>query len=273
LSASAKGGVEGGVKYSRHEILSPIPEVDGREDVQALCDAWMERECRRRMSGREQTIGERWDLEVDRLLPLPESRFVAARTRRAKVSARAWVQDGTNFYSVPVEWVGRQLTLMLEAERVVVLGPGGGRAEHRRLYGRHEMSLELDHYLPLLRRKHRGLDRAVPMKRFLASEDPCWRVLLGALRRREGEVDGGKAFVDVLFLCREYGVTAVAGAVRRALRHPEVSLGLVRFFLWNEIEGCQEQRPAAIDYPGPVVRPASLADYAKLVTNSEVSRG
>jgi len=267
-----KGGVEGGVKYSRHEILSPIPEVDGRDDVQALCDAWMERELARTMRGREQTIGGLWALEVDRLLALPMSRFEAARTSSAKVSARSWIQTGTNFYSVPVEWVGREVTVALEAERVVVLGPASGRVEHRRLYGHHEMSLELDHYLPLLKRKHRGLDRAVPVRRFLAAEDPCWRALLGVLRRREGEVDGGKAFVDILFLCREYGVEAVTGAVCRALLHPETSLGLVRFHLWNEVEH-HEESPPAIDYPGPKVRGASPADYAELVASAEVCRG
>jgi len=161
------------VKYSRHEILSPIPEVDGRDDVQALCDAWMERELARTMRGREQTIGGLWALEVDRLLALPMSRFEAARTSSAKVSARSWIQTGTNFYSVPVEWVGREVTVALEAERVVVLGPASGRVEHRRLYGHHEMSLELDHYLPLLKRKHRGLDRAVPVRR-------SWRLRIPA---------------------------------------------------------------------------------------------
>jgi hypothetical protein len=182
------------------------------------------------------------------------------------------VQTGTNFYSVPVEWVGREVEVGTEAERVIVLGPGGERVEHRRLYGSGEMSLELDHYLPLLARKHRGLDRAVPVRRFLEREDPCWRVLLGELRRRDGEVDGSKAFVDVLFLCREYGVEAVTAAVREALRHSEVSLGVVRFHLWKAAEE-REPRPAAIDYPGPQVRPSSPADYADLLSSAEASRG
>ena len=267
-----KGGVEGEVKYSRHEILSPIPDVDGRDDVQALCGEWMERELSRTMRGREHTIGELWGLEQDRLMPLPPRRFAVAQPRTAKVSARSWIQLGTNFYSVPVEWSGRTLPLELEAERVTVLGPGGDRAEHRRLYGRHEMSLELDHYLPLLERKHRGLDRAVPVRRFLEGQDPSWRTLLGDLRRREGEVDGSKSFVAVLFLCREYGVDAVTGAVRAALRHPEVSLGLVRFNLWNASEE-REERPAVIDYPGPKVHQGSASDYAQLMGTGEVQRG
>jgi hypothetical protein len=232
----------------------------------------MQREWSRTVRGREQTIGERWALEAGRLLPLPASRFESAQWRTAKATPRSWVQVGTNFYSVPVEWVGREVALVLEAERVVVRGPGGVRVEHRRRYGRGEMSLELDHYLPLLARKHRGLDRAVPVRRFLDAEDPCWRVLLGELRRRDGEVDGSRSFVDVLLLCREHGVEAVTGAVRKALRYSEISLGLVRFHLWNAAEE-RTPRPAAIDYPGPRVWASSPADYAALLSSSEVCRG
>lgn len=53
-----KGGVEGAVKYSRHEILSPIPVLSSRPELQLLCDAFMERELLRRPVSREQTIGD-----------------------------------------------------------------------------------------------------------------------------------------------------------------------------------------------------------------------
>jgi hypothetical protein len=96
--------------------------------------------------------------------------------------------------------------------------------------------------------------------------------LLGDLRRREGEVDGSKSFVSVLLLCREYDVDAVTVAVREALRHPEVSLGLVRFCLWNASEE-REERPAVIDYPGPEVRQGSASDYAELMGSGDVQRG
>jgi len=267
-----KGGVEGEVKYSRHEILSPIPEVDGREELQGLCDEWMERDVTRCIRGRDQTIGEMWGLEAGLLIPLPACRFDPSRVSWAKVSNRSWVQLGTNFYSVPVEWVGREVSIKLDAEWLVVMGPRNERVEHRRLYGREQMSLELDHYLLLLERKHRGLDRAVPVRRFLEREDPCWRALLADLRRREGEVGGSKAFIEVLFLCREYDIAAVTDAVRDALRHEEVSVGLVRFHLWHEIEEKQE-RAEVIDYAGPEVTPGAVSDYAELMMSEEVGRG
>ena len=125
-----KGGVEGEVRYSRHEILTPIPTVKGREGLQVLCDEWMVRDAKRKIHGRTETIAEQWMPEVPKLLPLPAARFEAASSRVAKVSSRSWVQMGTNYYSVPVDWVGREVIVRMDAERIRLVGArrGSGRA-------------------------------------------------------------------------------------------------------------------------------------------------
>lgn len=267
-----KGGVEGAVKYSRHEILSPIPTVAGRAGLQQRCAAWMESELARVARSHERTIEARWQDEVEHLLRLPSSRFDPSLPRTAKVTPRSWISVGTNFYSVPVEWVGREVAVKLDAERVVILGPGGVRVEHARCWGMHRMVLELDHYLPLLRRKHRAIDLALPMRRFLGSSGGEWRALLAALRRDEGEIQGSQAFVDVLLLCRTYGTEAVRMAVEESLRHPNVTLGLVRFYIWQHRE--EEASPAAaLDYAGPAVRQGSPQDYAVLQSCMGASHG
>ncbi len=140
-----KGGVEAAVKYSRHEILSPIPEVDGRDDVQQLCAAWMSRESTRVIVGRKEPIGELLRQEAPLLLPLPPTRFDASSARRTRVTPRSWVQAGTNFYSAPVEWVGREVVIKMAAEQVTLHGPSDDVVIHDRLYGRAQMSLTLDH--------------------------------------------------------------------------------------------------------------------------------
>jgi len=267
-----KGGVEGEVKFSRHEILTPIPDVDGRDDVQELCRQWMELDMLRTIRGRARSIGDMWRDEETELIDLPVARFEVASARYAKVSGRSWIQTGTNFYSVPVAWTGLTVSLKVEAERVVIIGPGGEQVEHVRAYGREAMTLELDHYLPLLARKHRGLDRAVPVCRFLEREDPVWRVLLASLRKRDGEVSGSKDFVAVLQMCQVHGTSTVTEAIQNAMRQEVVSLALVRFFLWN---GEEQARPksAEIEYYGPTVRPGSIADYDALVGKTEVIGG
>ncbi len=264
-----KGGVEGEVKYQRIEILSPIPTVDGRAGLQRLCVEWMERDELRTIRGRDRSIGDMWRDEVPGLLDLPPVRFEVAQPKIVKVSLRAWVQTGTNFYSVPVEWCGREITMQIDAERVVLIGPKEERVEHARLYGREKMSLELDHYLNLLERKHRGLDRAVPVRRFLEAQDVCWSTLLHELRARDGEVQGSKSFVDVLLLCRKYSTSVIAEAIRKALSHDSVSLGSVRFYLRDDAEQATP-KVGVIEYNGPTVHQASIEQYSALLSSREV---
>jgi len=264
-----KGGVEGAVKYSRHEILSPIPVVSGREGVQALCDAWMAREHDRVIVGRTATIAERFSLEAPLLIPLPAHRFRAGRVRSTKVTPRSWIQVGTNFYSAPVAWVGHEVDVRLEAEQVTISRHGEAPVCHRRLHGRHQMSLTLEHYLPLLQRKHRGLDRTIPVKRWLERAAPCWSAFLVELRRREGEVEGGLSFVDALMMCETYGSAALTDAVEKTLAHPEVSIGIVRYYLWSRREAERKpQEPVAVE--GPEV---AASAYMALCSREEVHDG
>lgn len=260
-----KGGVEGAVKYSRHEILSPMPVVGSRQEVQALCEAFMAREESRRPANRKQPIGELWQREVGELIPLPAGRFDASRARETKVTKRSWVCSGTNFYSVPVAWVGQSVLLKLDAERVLVVGPGGETVSHARCHGRQQMRLQLAHYLPLLRRKSRGLDQAIVVREWLGRQAACWSELLLRLRRREGEVQGSQAFVDVLVLCEEHGTEAVQAAVERALGHPEVSRETVRYQLRVAREATCDP-PERVVFEGPRIEQGSAAAYGSLVS-------
>lgn len=259
-----KGGVEGEVKYARHEILSPMPVVASRLEVQALCDAFMERELRRKPASREQTIGELWCHEVGELMALPVGRFDASRVRSTKVTKRSWVCSGTNAYSVPVAWVGHEVLLKLDAESVQIIGPKGEVVSHVRCHGRHQMRLELWHYLPLLQRKARGLDQAIPMRKWLSEQSPCWAELLRRLRGSEGEADGSRVFVEILELCEVHGVEGVQAAVETALTHPEVSLETVRYQL-RERRAALCDAPEPVVFDGPRIEQGSVSAYASLV--------
>jgi transposase len=255
-----KGGVEGAVKYGRHEIFSPIPHVRGRTEIQGLCNEYMTREDTRIAAGHSRSVGDRFADEVPNLLPLAEHRFLAGTIRTASVSKRSWVSHGTNVYSVPVSWVGRVVDLRADAEHVTLRLGQEEAVTHMRLHGRHEMCLKLEHYLPLLKRKHRGLDHAIPVKMWMRDASPCWHELLHTLRKRDGEVTGGCIFIDTLMMCETYGVDAMETAIKRALSHPEISVGTIRFYLWRCKETDQE-RPKSIEVKGPSVRATDPADY------------
>jgi len=268
-----KGGVENEVKYSRHEMLTPIPIVEDRPALQRLCDAWMEEDDARTADGRDRPIGEIWKEDVEGLIELPPRRFEIGAVRTSHVTPRSWVSIETNRYSVPVAWVGREVSVRVGAEHVAISSRFADEVvRHARSYRKDDLVLELDHYLPLLERKHRGLDRARVMKEWLRKQDPCWRELLRVLRAKEGESGGGKAFLDVLFLTRTENVDKLTVAVRAALRHPDVSLATVRFQLGGETE--QSARGKGLqEYVGPASSCGSLGDYMVLVGAEEQRHG
>lgn len=72
-----KGGVENNVKFVRSELFTPMPRDRDRSTLQEDADAFMDREERRTMRGRDRNIGELWALEQPNLLPLPATAFKA----------------------------------------------------------------------------------------------------------------------------------------------------------------------------------------------------
>jgi transposase len=259
-----KGGVERDVRSTEQDVFAPIPVVAGRSATQALLDEYAIGEMARTVRGCDRPIGEMFEHERGRLLPLPVVRFEAATSRTARVTNLSWVQLGTNFYSVPVSFAGDEVTVKTFAEAVVVLaGEHGEIARHARSYGHGKMVLALEHYLPLLERKHRGLDRAVPVQQWLAAVPECWRTMLTAMRRRSGEVDGSRAFVEVLKLCDKHGIEALTAGVAKALAANTATPAAVRYFLGIEAEQ-QQQRPPMLEYGGPPVQQGPLSAYAEV---------
>lgn len=258
-----KGGVERDIRSTEQEVFAPIPSVDGRAGLQAALDACAVSELTQTVRGCNQPIGELFEIERSKLLPLPPVRFDAATSRTSRVSNLSWVQLGTNFYSVPVHLAGCQVTVKTFAEEIVVLDGHCEVARHRRSYGHGRMVLALDHYLPLLERKHRGLDRAIPVRQWLEQVPDCWRQLLVAMRRDRGEIDGSREFVEVLRLCGKNNVEAVTAAVQKALAAATASVAVVRYHLGVTAE---EQRPAPVllNYQGPTVYQGSIAAYAEV---------
>ena len=98
-----KGNVEGLVGYARRNFLVPVPRVASWEEL----NAHLVEECRRRRErkvwGQEETIGQRFECDRERLLALPATPYEACEKRTTRVKSQALVRYATNDYSVPVE--------------------------------------------------------------------------------------------------------------------------------------------------------------------------
>jgi transposase len=244
-----KGGVENGVRYFQRRCLTPVPEVADDEALTAWVRAWVAEQTDRRPTGRDQTIGQLWAQEQTVLIPLPGRRFDACRTTTRGVSSYSLVQDGTNFYSVPVNLAKGSVTLKRYAWTVELHDSSGLVARHKRLYGRGQVSFQLAHYLPLLERKTRAFDRAAPVKAVRASWPATYELLLRLLRASAGEADGTREFIQVLKLHEHHALGDVHEAVRRALTHEAPSLSAVRREL--------ERLTGASQLPAPLAEAAT----------------
>lgn len=249
-----KGGVENAVRHVHRRALSPIPRVADRESLQAHCGAFCASDDRRRVQGMTETIEQRFLRERGEFLKLPAMPFDPSTLATCKVTSKAWIQHGTNCYSVPVGLAGKSVDVRIDAERVRAFHGGELVAEHARRYGRGEYALQIEHYLPLLERKLRAVPHALVVHDWMAKHGQPWRTLLDVLQRQRGAYDGASDFV----------AERVTGAVVRALRQQEVSLATIRYFLGAEIE---EARPR-VSLPrrplGPRVATGSLADYSAM---------
>lgn len=208
-----KGLVENLVGFSRRSYLVPVPEVPSFE---ALND-----------QRRRSLHGEAWKVECASLRPLPEKDFACCRTVQARVDKTSRVCFETNRYSVPTVLAYRSVELRAYIDRVEVWSEGRQVAMHRRLYGRGQEVYDLEHYLPLLRRKPGALRNAKPFQR--TDLPASYRIFLHELCIRHTE--GTREFLQILEWDRELGRERVSQAVEQACASHTFNLGAVRALL------------------------------------------
>jgi transposase len=217
--AHEKGGIEGEVGRFRRNHLVPVPEVADLAELNALLLVGCEADLRRRIVGRDTTIGEAWQIERPLLQPLPGEPFDASESASPRVDAKSLVTVRQNRYSVPVALAGLKVSARIGAREITISHAGREVARHERLHGKFGTSAQLDHYLELLARKPGGLECSLPLAQarergnWPAAFDELWAALID----RYGRSEAARQMVEVLMLCRKHGPDRVVLAVRGAL--------------------------------------------------------
>jgi transposase len=217
--AHEKGGVEGEVGRFRRNHLVPVPSFP---DLAAL-NAWLigccEQDLRRRIVGRQVTVGEAFATERPLLQALPAEAFDATETATPRVDSKSLVTVRQNRYSVPVALAGLKVHARIGAREITLSHAGKVVAVHERLHGRFGTSARLDHYLELLARKPGGLEHslALSQERERGNWPSMFDELWAALAARYGRSEAARQMVDVLMLCREHAPDRVAQAAAGAL--------------------------------------------------------
>ena len=256
--------MEGLVGYARRNFMVPVPRAASWEELNTqLLD-----QCRRRRAqklwGHQETIGERFERDREKLLPLPPAPYEACDKRTARASSQALVRYETNDYSVPVEYGHRQVLVKAFVWEMVIACGTEVIARHTRSYGREEMIFNPLHYLALLEQKSNALDQAAPLEGWQLPEE--FSQLRRQMEARLGK-RGRREYVQVLRLMETFSLGEVGTAVRQALRLRAIGFDAVKHLLLCAIE----QRPPKLDlenYPHLPVAEVALtraADYQVLL--------
>ncbi len=259
-----KGKVEGLVGYARRNFMVPRPRFATWEEFNAHLLHQCQKRRERKLRGHQQTIGERFEKDRERLLPLPAAPYEACDKRSTRVTSMSLVRYRTNDYSVPVEWGHREVLVKGFVHEVVICAASEVIARHPRSYEREDMIFNPLHYLALLEQKPNALDQAAPLAGWVLPEGfPQLRRLMEARLGKKGK----REFVQVLRLLETFALAEVAQAIEDALRMGTISFDAVKHLLLCRIE----RRPARLDlenYPHlPLAQVATTAaaDYLSLL--------
>ena len=127
-----KGKVEGLVGYVRRNFMVPIPRVNSWDELNAHLEAECRKRRERRLRGHSETIGERFERDRARMLPLPATPYEACEKITVRVTSLSLVRYRGNDYSVPTEYGHRQVLVKGFVHEVVIACASEVIARHQR---------------------------------------------------------------------------------------------------------------------------------------------
>ncbi len=227
--AHEKGGVEGEVGRFRRNHLSPMPVVDSLAQLNESIRGWDEADDERRISTRIRTVGQDFALEQPLLAPLPVERFDPGLSLTPRVDRSALITVRMARYSVPARLIGRRVRVSLRASEVIVFEDRKEVARHPRVVARGGQSVDLDHYLDVLKIKPGALPGSTALARaraagvFTSAHEAFW----AAARKTDGDAAGTRQLIDVLLLHRSMTAADVVAGITAALSVGAVTADVV----------------------------------------------
>lgn len=227
--AHEKGGVEGDVGRFRRQHLVPMPVVDTLDELNEKVRAWDTADDRRRISSRIRTVGEDFAVEQQLLAPIPAESFDPGLMLTPMVDRSAMITVRMARYSVPARFIHRRVRVSLRASEVAVFDGRTQIARHPRVVTRGGQSVNLDHYLEVLKGKPGALpgSTALAQARATGVFTPAHEAFWANARRRLGDAAGTRELIDVLLLHRSMTAEEVEAGLLAAVSVGAVSADVV----------------------------------------------
>ena len=213
-----KGGVESDVGYAQRNFFAPIPKVKDFAALNEMLQQFCLNDMQRRTRGETRSVADVWQSEKSMLLPLSQVDFPACTSHVVKVNPYSQIVFETNRYSVPTEYVGKQLALRAYSFRVEVLSLAQVVTEHPRCFGREQDILDPFHYLGLLEQRPGAFEHAIPIRQWRQNWSADYEELLNILRQNKPDGSGVREFIAILKLHRTNPPETVNRAVQQALK-------------------------------------------------------
>lgn len=249
-SGHEKGLVEGLVGYIRRNVLVPVPRLETIDQLNSALHTKCLKYRSHIIKGRNLSVGQMVEIETSKLTALPRYIFDTSRSLIAKVDEFSTYRFDTNTYSVPFNYVGKDVSVKGYGNIIRVMYRNTEIAVHSRLYGRGEVKYEIEHYIDLIEQRPRSVYNAKPVKANLHPE-------LMALGQR---LANPREMVKLLRLCIDYGQDSVLKASREVILTESMSVALLTAYL----RPCDNIRPLSI--PNEIkVRKTSLSKYDGLL--------
>ncbi len=259
-----KGRVERAIQYIRHSFFA-ARKWDGLDDLNAQAVSWCNEiaGARKCAEDRELTVMEAFEQEKTSLMPLPENPYPAYERKAVSVGKTPYVRFDLNEYSVPHEFVRRQVTVLADSEFVRVVDGLKEIARHKRCFDKQRQIETPEHIARLVEEKKKA-KKGSGMNRLLSAA-PTARKFFSMAAERGHPI--GSLTSKLLSLLDLYGAVEMETALQEVVNSGACHCSDVAHVLERRRRQKGMLSPIAIALPDDkritnlVVRPHSLAGY------------
>lgn len=220
-----KGKVESGIKYVKGNFFKGRQFINGN-DCDSKLKEWMKR-ANKRVHGTTRKVPMEVfeDEERDKLLSLPTTRFKLCMAGTRLVYHDCHIFVDYNYYSVPFEYVGKEVEIELTGNLLKVYYRGRNIAIHRRVVGKGQFSTEESHYPAYKRYSETEYQEKYQRK---MADIGIFAEQLFFLILKEQKAYWGQSVKGILSLIKKYPQEIVDLACKRALAYGAYQYQIVK---------------------------------------------
>lgn len=153
FKGNEKGHVEGSVKIIRNKIFAKKYEFESFEEVEEY------------LHERLTKLNDGIDIEAEKSCLLDyRPKLELAEISVNNVNKYSFIQLENNFYSVPDYLVGKEVTVKLYYNKIMVYANNSFVCEHKKIDGQEQICIEINHYLKSLQKKPGAVKNSLALK-------------------------------------------------------------------------------------------------------------